>query len=844
MNMLKNRSRSLYRELSLAMILLVTVASAIVALLNYYKMSEEVADYIDNQYAQISGVMAEPLEAALWNVDDELVAKIGGAMMLGEGVASVTIRDDQQRVVFHGEKTAGQAIHREFKLLHGDQLVGLADIGLSVDKHQSEKRLVLFQALAISLLFSLFLLAVMRWLLARLLKQPVDALVAATQAMVEGHLEQDKLLASVEEFSPILAGFKTMTEAVASREGDLRESRQLLNSVVENIPNMIFLKRASDLRFELFNRAGETLLGYDRADLLGKNDYDFFPRSQAELFIRKDRDVLAQTEVVDIPEEVIATAHGERILHTRKLALRDPSGNPQYLLGISEDITERKRAETELTRYKDNLELEVQQRTTELVLARDAAETANKAKSVFLANMSHELRTPLNAILGFSNLMRKGSALPREQRDSLDIINRSGAYLLNLINDVLEMAKIEAGRIELEHLPLDLGAMVRDVADMMQLRAREKGLRLLVEQSSELPRYIKGDEARLRQVIINLVGNAVKFTEQGGITVRFGLKPHVMPPRLLIEVEDSGVGIKPEDQQKLFEPFVQVGELAAQKGTGLGLAITRQFVQLMGGAINLESTPGVGSIFRVELPVSMVEAGEVRKVDALVMGHVTGVAPGQPEYRILIVEDQLENQLLLKQLMENIGLPVKLAENGEQGVQLFQSWQPHLIWMDRRMPVMDGMDATRCIRELPGGHQVKIVAVTASAFTEQREEMLRAGMDDFVRKPYRFSEIYECLAKQLGLKYTYEDKGTEVEEEVAVVLQPRMLAVLPQVLRDELRDALESLEASRIDSALERVEECDGKLHGILTRIAGMFDYPAILKALQEVDIGNDHEHQ
>ncbi|MDD4947772.1 MAG: hypothetical protein PHQ73_12935 [Gallionella sp.] len=237
MNMLKNRSRSLYRELSLAMILLVTVASAIVALLNYYKMSEEVADYIDNQYAQISGVMAEPLEAALWNVDDELVAKIGGAMMLGEGVASVTIRDDQQRVVFHGEKTAGQAIHREFKLLHGDQLVGLADIGLSVDKHQSEKRLVLFQALAISLLFSLFLLAVMRWLLARLLKQPVDALVAATQAMVEGHLEQDKLLASVEEFSPILAGFKTMTEAVASREGDLRESRQLLNSVVENIPN-------------------------------------------------------------------------------------------------------------------------------------------------------------------------------------------------------------------------------------------------------------------------------------------------------------------------------------------------------------------------------------------------------------------------------------------------------------------------------------------------------------------------------------------------------------------------------------------------------------------------------
>jgi PAS domain S-box-containing protein len=266
-------------------------------------------------------------------------------------------------------------------------------------------------------------------------------------------------------------------------------------------------------------------------------------------------------------------------------------GKPLYSVGTVHDITERKKTEEELWRYKDHLEEEVQQRTADLVLARNAAEAANRAKSVFLSSMSHELRTPLNAILGFSNMMRQDPLLSQEQRENLDIINRSGEHLLALINDVLEMAKIEAGRVQLENVPFDLGALVRDVTDMMHIRAQEKGLQLLIDQSSIFPRYIKGDEARLRQMLINLVGNAVKFTQQGSVTVRFGMKPHTSPQRLLIEVEDSGIGITQEDRQKIFEPFVQLGQTSTQKGTGLGLTITRQFVQLMGGAISVESTP-------------------------------------------------------------------------------------------------------------------------------------------------------------------------------------------------------------------------------------------------------------
>jgi CheY-like chemotaxis protein/anti-sigma regulatory factor (Ser/Thr protein kinase) len=417
--------------------------------------------------------------------------------------------------------------------------------------------------------------------------------------------------------------------------------------------------------------------------------------------------------------------------------------------------------------------------------------------------------------------------LSHEQRDTLDIINRSGEHLLALINDVLEMAKIEAGRVQLESAPLDLGTLVRDVTDMMQVRAHEKGLQLLVDQSSEFPRYIRGDEARLRQVLINLVGNAVKFTRQGGVTVRFGLKPH--DKRMLIEVEDTGPGIRLEDREKIFEPFVQVGEAATQKGTGLGLTITRQFVQLMGGSVSLTSTPGTGSIFRVELPLEISEA--MVKPDSELKGEVAGLAPDQPAYRILIVEDQLENQLLLKQLMARTGLPVKVAENGAQAVELFQSWHPDLIWMDRRMPVMDGMEATRRIRALPGGHEVKILAVTASAFVEQRDEMLRAGMDDFVRKPYRFNEIYEALGKQLGLQYRYADDA-QTEPAVDVLLTAQMLSVLPDSLRCALRDALESLESETISAVIGQVS--DAKLHQTLSHLAENYNYPAILEALQD----------
>jgi signal transduction histidine kinase/CheY-like chemotaxis protein len=406
-----------------------------------------------------------------------------------------------------------------------------------------------------------------------------------------------------------------------------------------------------------------------------------------------------------------------------------------------------------LERKKRRLEKLVEQRTVELVEARDQAQAANRAKGAFLAHMSHELRNPLSSILGLSNLLRETGASD-EHRGYLDLIDRSSDHLLALIDDVLDVAKIEAGKHEVIAAPCDLAALAHEVTEIMRVKAESKRLSLVSLPDPGLHPYVLTDAPKLRQVLVNLMSNAIKFTDSGVVALRVstigpddagGLK-------LRFEVEDSGVGIAADEQARIFEPFVQVGRPGGQKGTGLGLTITRQFVEMMGGSIVLESVAGRGSRFTVEVPSKVAAESEVLRTGS-VAGSRFVLEPGQPECRVLIVEDDPENGMIMEQMLHRAGFTVRLTRSGAAGIEEFREWRPHFIWMDMRMPEMSGTDAARRIRELPGGLKVKIAAMTASAFASEREEVLAAGMDDFVRKPYHSDKVFDCMVRQLGVRF-------------------------------------------------------------------------------------------
>ncbi|CAN7497452.1 ATP-binding protein [Pseudoduganella sp. LjRoot289] len=508
-------------------------------------------------------------------------------------------------------------------------------------------------------------------------------------------------------------------------------------------------------------------------------------------------------------------------------AFRDASGTFRRLVGVNYDITDIKLAEEELRRHRNHLEELVAERTEALSVAVADAQAANRAKSVFLATMSHELRTPLHSVIGFSRLLADSQTMTEEEKRNLGVINRSGQHLLTLINDLLELSKIEAGRITLQSTVVAVESLLREVMDMLGARARQAGLHMTLDCHG-LPPAVHMDGARLRQVLLNLVSNAVKFSQQGSVMLIARARPLEGGRQALsFSVRDTGMGIAKADQQRIFEPFVQTDSSGTQEGTGLGLTISREFVRMMGGQLEVESEPGRGAEFRFAIEVTGADyvprepLSVVERLDASERGH-----------RILVVDDNEDSRHLIDSLLSPLGFKVELEADGVAALAALRRAPPALVLMDWRMPGLDGLAVIRLLRAEPELRQPRVVMMTAHAFDEERREALAAGADEFLCKPIEQDRLFQVLEQQLGVRFRRRQR---LPSATPPPLTGACLALLPYEVLVEMGELLHLLYPARALQLLEGFRATHADTVLAVEAMLELHQYPQLCSMIEAV---------
>lgn len=560
-------------------------------------------------------------------------------------------------------------------------------------------------------------------------------------------------------------------EDLSVAETKLKESEQRFRDAIDHFPN-VFVIYGSDRRMQFINSKGLQIIGLKELDMIGRLDEEIFPPEMINSYLPALKRAI-ETKTPQILERTRHVTMGGQTVIISITPLLDENGNIRQILGITYDVTERTRMEEELRKAQGELEQRVQERTAELSLAnkkleitnealqkeiaqhellvkelikvKEAAEVAAEAKAEFMANMSHELRTPMNAVIGMTSLLLNDELEP-EQMESIEIIRSSGEDLLALINKILDFSKIDRNKIELESQPFELQRCIEDSMDLLSGEAFNKNLSMAYKIGEDVPRIITSDPTRLRQILGNLLSNAVKFTDKGEVKVFVSSKAECVGHEIHFAIQDTGIGIPRDQMYKLFKPFSQVDASITRRygGTGLGLSISKKLAETMGGRIWAESDPGIGSTFHFTILARPIDGISITSENIQSKSNLLSSLPSN--LRILLAEDNEVNQKVMLKMLKHLGYRADLAANGIEAIQAIERQTYDIVFMDVKMPEMDGLEATKAICKLwSSDEKPKIVALTAYALEGDRERCLEAGMDDYISKPVKIVDLERIL---------------------------------------------------------------------------------------------------
>lgn len=602
--------------------------------------------------------------------------------------------------------------------------------------HEATKELLDVFGLKIFLYFLISLRLLV--LIKKTIKNPLDTVEERLELLTSSSNVETRKIEIVEnnEFSIIYADINKLIE---KQSKELKVSEDRLLSVIENAADPIISFDENGAIF-MFNPAAENLFGWSKEEAMSRSFSSLFDQREEFCILCKD----------DNKKFVETITNADNNLQ-RYTGITRQGESITFEANFSKTVTHEGEIFTVIIRdISSQMEFE-----ESLKHAKIAAERANQLKSEFLANMSHELRTPLNAVLGFTQLISSDKNLTESQVEKLNIISHSGEHLLGLINDILDISKIEAGKIELHESNFDLRVFVEDLKQMLDLKCKTKGLALYVEYVEPLPKFIKVDLGKLRQIMINILGNAIKFTSEGGIAIVVGKDG----TKLKFSINDTGKGIPENEIETILQPFMQSSITDNEGGTGLGLAITNSFINMMGGSLKVESKLGVGSTFSFD--IDYIEVHEIDDIEDET-GNVLGIEDDRHP-TVIVVDDKINNRLILKEMLERVGFVVIEAENGKEAVERIEEFNPELVFMDIKMPVMDGYEAVKKIKINEKIKNIPIFALTASAFKHDEKSILNSGFDGFLAKPFKQTSLFKLIKDKGQIKFVYEEKRKKLK---------------------------------------------------------------------------------